>query len=70
MKKPTFSKKMYFVLRSFLWLSCFPRKSSKILGNVYSNGSVLGSNNAEIHGDLYVAGNTGIIDNVNVIKDV
>ena len=42
--------------------------NSKILGNVYSNGSVLGSNSAEIHGDLYVAGNTGIIDNMNIIK--
>jgi hypothetical protein len=42
--------------------------NSKIFGNIYSNGSVLGASNTELYGDLYVAGNTGIIDNMDIIK--
>ena len=42
--------------------------NSKILGNIYSNGPILGSGISEIRGDLYVAKATGIIDNMDVIK--
>jgi len=42
--------------------------NAQILGNVYSNGPVIGSGNTEIHGDLYAAKATGVIDSMNIIK--
>lgn len=43
--------------------------SSKIIGNVYSNGNIIGTNLASIEGAAIVAGPAGIIEGMDVIGD-
>ena len=43
--------------------------SSKIIGNVYSNGNIIGTNSARIQGTAIVAGPAGIIDGMDIDGD-
>lgn len=43
--------------------------SSRIIGNAYSNGNIIGNNSARIQGSATVAGATGIIDGVDIDDD-
>ncbi|MDO8728802.1 MAG: hypothetical protein Q7K26_02800 [bacterium] len=43
--------------------------SSKIIGNVYSSGNIIGTNSARIQGTAVVAGPTGIIDGMDIDGD-
>lgn len=38
--------------------------NSYVIGSLYSNGNILGSNGAYVTGDAFVAGDTGLIDNM------
>jgi Tfp pilus assembly protein PilX len=42
--------------------------NSQILGNVYSNGPIIGASNTRVFGDVYVAGATGFINDLKVFK--
>ena len=42
--------------------------NTAVLGNVFSNGPAIGSSGAEIFGDIFSAGASGIIDNFDVKK--
>lgn len=42
------------------------RNNSYVIGNLYSNGPILGSNGAYITGDAYAAGSSGLISNMRV----
>ena len=43
--------------------------SSKIIGNVYSNGNIIGTNSARIQGAAFVSGPAGIIDGMDIDGD-
>lgn len=43
--------------------------SSKVIGNVYSNGNIVGTNSASIEGSAIVAGPTGVIEGMDVTGD-
>ena len=43
--------------------------SSKVIGNTYSNGNIIGTNSARIQGTAIVSGPTGIIDGMDVDGD-
>ncbi len=43
--------------------------SSKIIGNVYSNGNIIGTNSARIQGTAIASGPTGVIDGMDIDGD-
>lgn len=43
--------------------------SSKVIGNAYSNGNIIGTNSARIQGTAIASGPTGIIDGMNIDGD-
>lgn len=43
--------------------------TSKIIGNAYSNGNIIGTNSARIQGTAVVTGATGIIDGMDIDED-
>lgn len=43
--------------------------SSKIIGNVYSSGNIIGTNSARIQGSAIASGPTGIIDGIDIDED-
>lgn len=45
------------------------KNKSTIVGNIYSNGNIVGVNTASSTGDVWVAGQTGLIDNFTVGGD-
>lgn len=43
--------------------------SSKVIGNAYSNGNIIGTNSARIQGTAFVSGPAGIIDGMDIDGD-